>query len=303
MAPLNSGYEYRSTTRPEDVGTSVVEYLAAHFPHSDGEEWRRRIEAGLVRIDGAQTEPSRTLAQSETVVWLRPPWEEPDAPCGFALLYRDAHLLAVAKPRGLPVLPGAGYLERTLFSLVRKYDRNANPLHRLGRGTSGLVLFSRSREAARRLSDVWCRREVTKVYRALVTGLPAEDHFVIEAPVGRIPHGRLGAVHAAAAGGKPARSEVFVLERRSGESLVEVRIITGRTHQVRIHLAAAGHPLVGDLFYAPGGLPSESVSALPGDTGFHLHAETLRFIHPCTGALTELNCPPPPILRLRNPEP
>jgi 23S rRNA pseudouridine1911/1915/1917 synthase len=297
MPNLNSGYEYRSTTGADDAGLTVVDYLAARFPHSTREAWRRRVAAGLVMVGGRRAEPSSTLGRSETVVWLRPPWEEPDAPCSFALLYRDPHLLIVAKPRGLPVLPGGGYLQHTLLSLVRSRFPNANPLHRLGRGASGLVLFSRNPEAARRLSEEWCREGISKIYRALVVGSPPEDFFRVEIPIGRVSHRLLGTVHAACRKGKPARSDVRVLERRSGETLVEVRIFTGRTHQVRIHMAAVGHPLSGDPFYARGGVPVESPQALPGDTGFHLHAGTLEFTHPFSGGCIKVDCPAPPILR------
>jgi 23S rRNA pseudouridine1911/1915/1917 synthase len=280
MSNLNSGYEYRSTTGPDDAGLMVVEYLAARFPHSTRDEWRGRVAAGLVTIGGRPTDASATLGKSETVIWSRPPWKEPDAPCSFALLYRDPHILAVAKPRGLPVLPGGGYLHNTLLSLARSRFPDASPLHRLGRGTSGVVLLSLNAEAARRLSGEWCGEGISKIYRALVNGSPAEDLFCVEIPIGRVPHPLLGTVHAASRSGKPSRSDVRVLERREGVSLVEVRIFTGRTHQVRIHLAAAGYPLAEDPFYGTGGLPVESSHALPGDTGFHLHAASLEFTHP-----------------------
>jgi 23S rRNA pseudouridine1911/1915/1917 synthase len=297
MPRLNSGYEYRSTTGPDDVGLTIVEYLALRFPHSSAAEWHRRVAAGLVRIGELRADPSATLDSSQTVVWSRPAWQEPDAPCSFALLHRDPHLLVVAKPRGLPVLPGGGYMQNTLMALVRAHFPGANPLHRLGRGTSGLVLFSRTPEAARRLSEEWCGEDVSKVYLALVTGAPAEDAFRVEIPIGRIPHRLLGTVHAASTAGKPARSDIRVLERRPGGTLVEVRIFTGRTHQVRIHLAAAGHPLVGDDFYTSGGAPAELGQSLPGDTGFHLHAWTLEFTHPFSGNRISVACSPPPILR------
>ncbi len=110
-------------------------------------------------------------------------------------------------------------------------------------------------------------------------------------------HRLLGSVHAACAGGKPSFSRVTVLERREDTSLVEVEITTGRPHQIRIHLAAAGHPLAGDPLYGPGGLPRNETGALPGDSGYRLHARLLGFRRPGTGEDVEVEAPAPPSLR------
>jgi 23S rRNA pseudouridine1911/1915/1917 synthase len=116
-------------------------------------------------------------------------------------------------------------------------------------------------------------------------------------PIGRIPHPLLGTVHAASAGGRPARTVVHTLRAEDHASLVEVEIDTGRPHQIRIHLAAAGHPLVGDPVYDRGGLPRVGTRALPGDGGYLLHAARLVFPHPATALLTTVECAPPPGLR------
>jgi 23S rRNA pseudouridine1911/1915/1917 synthase len=137
------------------------------------------------------------------------------------------------------------------------------------------------------------------VYRALVDGKPRAERFTIDTPIGAIPFPRLGSVHAARPDGKPSRSRVRVLERRGSVTLVEVTIESGRPHQIRIHLAAAGFPLCGDPFYAPGGLPHGAGDALPGDTGYALHAARLRFRHPADGRTMVLECLPPAALRRR----
>ena len=136
-------------------------------------------------------------------------------------------------------------------------------------------------------------------------GLPGPGHavslprsiFCIEAPIGPVPHPRLGTIHAACSTGKPALSRVRILERRTDASLLEVTIETGKPHQIRIHLAAAGHPLVGDPLYRKGGQVKEGDVALPGDIGYHLHAERLCLRHPATGWPSAFWCCPPPELR------
>ncbi len=212
-------------------------------------------------------------------------------PLGFALLYRDADLLAVAKPAGLPTVPSGGYLNHTLLHQVQRRYPEASPLHRLGRGTSGLVLFARTGEARRGLTAAWRRGEVQKVYRALVSGRPDRDAFSVTVPIGRVDHPLLGSVHAATASGRAATSHVRVLGLRGPHSLVEVTIPTGRPHQIRIHLAAAGHPLAGDPLYKVGGGPDPT--GRPGDIGYRLHAHRLSFLHPATGQSLRLECPFP----------
>ena len=228
-------------------------------------------------------------------MWRRPPWDEPDVRLDYSILHEDVDLIAVGKPCGLPTLPGGGFLEHTLLALVRKNYPEVSPLHRLGRGTSGVVVFARSARARSSICAAWRRKEVGKIYRALASGCPVEDSFIIEAPIGPVPHPKLGTVNAVSPDGKFALSRVSVLERRAGASLLEVRIETGRPHQIRIHLSFAGYPLVGDRLYASGGTIND-MRALPGDTGYLLHAERLCFVHPATGLPFEIHCPPPPEL-------
>jgi 23S rRNA pseudouridine1911/1915/1917 synthase len=173
-------------------------------------------------------------------------------------------------------------------------------MHRLGRGTSGVVLFARTPAAGRAVQEAFRARAVRKVYRALCAGHPVPDAFAIDAPIGEVPHPLLGSVHAAAPEGRASRSLVRVLERRAGPpecALVEVEIETGRPHQIRIHLAHAGSPLSGDPLYGPGGLPLPGSQALPSDLGYLLHALRLELVHPRTGQPLSIECAPPKALR------
>jgi 23S rRNA pseudouridine1911/1915/1917 synthase len=292
---VNAGYEYREEVGPEAAGRTVIAWLAARYRHSSEAAWRERLASGEVRVDGEVALATDALRPGQSLAWRRPPWEEPAAPLSFAVLHRDEHLLAVAKPRGLPSVPNGGFLEHTLLFRVQRLHPGAVPMHRLGRGTSGLVLFARTEAARRHVAAEWRAGRVEKTYRALAAGLVAVDALTIDVRIGLVPHPRLGLVHAASAAGRPAVSHVRVLARRGDATLVEVVIPTGRPHQIRIHLAAAGHPLVGDPLYVPGGEPGPH-PALPGEGGYRLHAHRLALAHPGGGRLV-LECAPPPDLR------
>jgi 23S rRNA pseudouridine1911/1915/1917 synthase len=201
----------------------------------------------------------------------------------------------VAKPRGLPTLPNGGFLTHTLLHLVRCRWAEATPGHRLGRGTSGIVLLALTPTARRELAAAWREGRVERVYRGLVRGMPMPHELSIEVPIGPVSHPLLGQVHAARGDGRRAVTRVRVLRAAPGGAVVEASIATGRPHQIRIHLAAAGHPLVGDPLYGVGGLPGPR-PALPGQGGYWLHAHRLRLVHPVTGAPLDLECAPPPIL-------
>jgi 23S rRNA pseudouridine1911/1915/1917 synthase len=270
----------------------VLAHLVDRHRHSDAATWATRLAAGQVEVDGRVARAGETLRGGQRLAWHRPPWVEPDVPTSFGVVFEDADLFAIDKPAGLPSVPAGGYLEHTALHLVRGRHPRAVPLHRLGRGTSGLLLFALGDSARRALSAAWREGRVNKWYRALVTGEPVLEAWTIDAPIGPVAHPRLGQVHAARDGGRPSVSHVRVLERRAGQALVEVRIETGRPHQIRIHLAHAGHPLVGEALYAAGGGLRED-PALPGAGGYLLHAHRLAFVHPASRTPLQLEAPLP----------
>ena len=293
---MNQGFVYRERIGASASGEELLGYLVRRYRHSDASRWRARLAAGELSLDAEVARPGDRLRPGQALVWRRPPWEEPPVPLAWAVLHRDPHLLAVAKPRGLPTVPNGGFLTHTLLHLVRQAFPEAVPLHRLGRGTSGVLLFALTRTARAAVSADWRSSRVGKVYRALASGVPDREAFTIDVPIGPVPHSRLGSVHAAFAHGRPAVSHVRVLEARGNASLLEVSIETGRPHQIRIHLAWAGHPLVGDPLYGAGGLPLPH-PGLPGDPGYRLHAHRLSLTHPATGQPLVLECAPPDTLR------
>lgn len=293
---LNHGYAYRE--RISRAGLSLLEHLARRHPHSTEQAWRTRIETGEVEVNGEAAAPGSLLSPGQEVIWHRPPWEEPEVDRNVQWVHVDEALVAVVKPRGLPTLPGGGFLDHTLLALVRERFPEASPMHRLGRETSGLVLFARTASAGAALQESWRDHLVEKRYRALGSGLACEDAIDICAPIGPVPHPWLGTIHAACPQGKPSLSHARVLERRAGSTLFQVDIETGRPHQIRIHLAFAGHPLVGDPLYGAGGVPRAEITALPGDGGYFLHAERLAFAHPLDGHPVILTAAPPAELRM-----
>ena len=271
-------------------------YLTATRLHSTEQQWAARLERGEVEVDGARVRHDAILRAGQTVVWHRPPWDEATVPTHFDVLHEDESIVVINKPSGLPTMPAGGFLDHTLLSLMRARYPEASPLHRLGRHTSGLVLFARTRMAASQLARAWRGHEVKKIYRALALGTTRAEMFVIDVPIGPVPHPLLGTVQAAREGGKPSHSVAIVLEQRHDSSLFSVEIATGRPHQIRIHMAWAGHPLVGDSLYeAGGGLKAQP--GLPGDGGYWLHAERLQFTHPGTGTCVTMTAPPPPELQ------
>jgi 23S rRNA pseudouridine1911/1915/1917 synthase len=299
MTPLNRGFEYRKIVGAEAAGCAAIDYLARCFPAFTREEWLKRIAAGRVLLDGIAVRQDRVLKAGQLLTWVRPPWKEPDAPCSYAVLYRDEDLLAVAKPAGLPTLPGGGdFMDNTLLSLVRRHFPQANPSHRLGRGTSGIVLFTLTQKAGKQMFRAWKDRKVLKIYRTLASGFPNVNEFEVNVPIGPVPHNILKTLYAASLKGKSARSRISILERRTNGFLARVRITTGRPHQIRIHMAAAGFPLIGDPLYKTGGIPAPDSRALPSDFGYFLHHALIGFHHPHTRKWIEIQCEPPPILRI-----
>jgi 23S rRNA pseudouridine1911/1915/1917 synthase len=303
MAHLNKGFRYINRIGANFEGFTVLGFYTTRYPLATPSEWQSRIDEGLVLLDDLPTTADTPLFRDQVLTYNRPAWEEREAPKNWTVLFEDKHMVAINKPSGLQVLPGGLFLDNTLLSLVRKTYPDIAPIHRLGRGTSGIVICARTDSARSRMSRALRDGHFKKVYRTRVIRTDLPDEFEINHPIGRIPYFEIDTLFAATPDGKPSETHCRTLYRDTdkNQSLVYVHIITGRPHQIRIHLAAAGYPLVDDPLYTYGGGPRPAASGeplpLPGDTGYHLHAHEITFPHPETDEMLTLTAPLPDILK------
>jgi 23S rRNA pseudouridine1911/1915/1917 synthase len=306
-AAFNQGWIYRDRIGAGSAGLPVSAFYAGRYPHSPRREWERRLEAGEIERNGQRLWADGPLALGDRLAWHRPPWEEAAVPASWRLVFDDGDLQVIDKPAGLPVLPAGGFLEHTLLRLLeRRHGADPaavpRPVHRLGRFTSGLLVCARRpatrawlsaqlRESTRSLAGATqpegegadlCQHEglvsgCCKIYRARLEPAGLElavgQSLPITTPIGRRLHPLLGQIWCASDDGLPSLSRLTLLERCSGGDLVEVEIASGRPHQIRIHCAAVGAPLLGDPLYQKGGGARDD--GTPGEGGYRLHAHRM----------------------------
>jgi 23S rRNA pseudouridine1911/1915/1917 synthase len=274
----------------EAAGERLDRFLAGHVGSRAAAE--RAVEAGVL-VDGVARPKSYRLAGGERLELLEAPPAPPPAPVvAPRIVWEDEHLAVVDKPAGLVVHPGAGRASGTLVDALAGKVAGGEAgrpgiVHRLDRGTSGLMVVAKSEEAHRRLSALVRRRGLERTYLALVRGRPASLSGRIEAPIGR---DRDDPIRISLETDRPRDAVThFEVERLfAAGALLRVRLETGRMHQIRVHLAAIGLPVVGDAVY---GVPEPALGRQ------FLHAAALAFPHPFTGERLELEAPLPEELR------
>jgi len=307
-------------------GLRLDKWLAQQVPQVSRQRWQEWIEAGGVRVNGERVKPACKLHTGDRVEYTLPPDRPPaidlrPEPIPIEIVYEDDHLLVVNKPRGLTVHPAPGHPHGTLVNALLAYaprlSQGSAPfrpgiVHRLDKDTTGLLIVARTDQAHARLAADLQRHAIERRYLALVWGEPGWEQRTVELPIGRHPvdRKRMAAFAkrpvsstGATVKVRPARTHFLVRRRWRGFALLEATLDTGRTHQVRVHASAIGHPVVGDPLYGgrrplPPRLYPPKVharlqavlDALPAQL---LHAYALAFRHPATGEPIRLTAPLP----------
>ncbi len=301
---------------PEAAGERLDRFLAAAFPDLSRSRLKTLIEEGRASRDGsrcaAASEAVRSGATYRLVLPPPVPATPRPQPMALSILYEDAHLLVLDKPPGLVVHPAPGNEEGTLVNAVLAHcgetlpgiggEKRPGIVHRLDKDTSGVMVVAKSETALAALSAAFAGRDLERAYLALCWGVPEPPAGSIEGAIGRDPRERKR-MAVVARGGKPALTHYRTLGHFAGAvAALELRLATGRTHQIRVHLASRGHPLVGDPLYLrripalARALEPELRHALLDFPRQALHAMSLGFRHPATGAWLRFRSPPPPDL-------
>ena len=277
----------------EDGGARLDAWLASRSELAADGLSRSRLQAlatdGNVTVNGDAARPSQRIRHGDVVIVSVPPARSPadlvpqDIP--LSIIYEDSHLVVVDKPAGLPVHPGPGHPDGTLVNAllahcpdIRGIGGELRPgiVHRLDRDTSGLLVVAKSQTAHQNLTEQMQRRAMLKEYLAVAVGLVTPESGTVDAPIGRDPRHRQRM--AVSVGGRDARTHYETLAELPGHTLLKLRLETGRTHQIRVHLAYLGYPVLGDEVY---GKTSELLRRQ------FLHAARLGFHHPVSGEWSE----------------
>jgi 23S rRNA pseudouridine1911/1915/1917 synthase len=298
---------------PEDEGRRLDVFVSETWPELSRAQAKRLVDAGSVTVGGAKKKPSFALRPGDDVAVLLPDPEPstlvPEA-IPLDIVYEDRYLLLVNKPAGMTVHPAAGARRGTLVHALLHHCEDLSGIggvlrpgivHRLDKGTSGLMVVAKSDAAHRGLAGQIKSRSLKRIYRAVVWGHPALDEGVVETAIGRHPTNRKK-MAVVESGGKHAVTHYRVIGRFRFLTLVELALETGRTHQVRVHMSHLGQPVFGDPDYGGrrkalnslnGRLAKEAAELLKGIDRQALHAWKLSLVHPITGRRMSLTAPMP----------
>jgi len=296
----------------EDVfdGFRLDHYLKRKIPRLSRTKLQQIIRKQLSRADGVELKPNTKVREGQSFLLRRPARPEPPCPRHFSVIYQDEWLLAVNKPAGLPMHASAKFYFNTLTRILSDTYPDEPELqicHRIDRETSGIIIVARTKAAARVLKGAFSKHKVDKTYVAIVRPRPQWTEKRIDLPLGLVedPDALINIRMEAREGALPSVTDVTVLETRGDYALVRCKPVTGRQHQIRAHLAAVGHPIVGDKLYGHGdeafaaycdnGMSAEMLEQfeLPRQA---LHAAAIVFPHPDTREPFTIDCELPPDL-------
>ena len=283
---------------PEDAGARLDAFLTGKMEKTRSSV-QKLIEEENVRLNGAPAAKNARLREGDRVEATEPPPEVLDVkPQNIPLdiVYEDQDLLVVNKPKGMVVHPAAGNPDGTLVNALLFHCGDSlsgingiirpGIVHRIDKDTSGLLIVAKNDRAHQSLAEQIAVHSFTRIYNAVVYGIVKEEEGTVSAPIGRHPTDRKR-MAVLSSGGREAVTHYRVLERFPGFTLVECRLETGRTHQIRVHMAHIGHPVAGDPVYGP----KKCITELQGQC---LHARVIGFIHPATGEYLEFDSGLPP---------
>ena len=272
-------------------------FLASSLDGLTRSQATRLIESGEVAVNGRAVGKSYKLAGGEDIAVTLPepePVEAVPQDIPLDVVYEDADVIVVNKPSGMVVHPAPGHPDGTLVNALLYHCAGTlsgiggalrpGIVHRIDRDTSGLIIAAKNDAAHQYLSAQLADHTLARTYECIVVGALREDRGTVDAPIARHPTGRKRM--AVVAGGREAVTHWEVIARYPGYTHVRCRLETGRTHQIRVHMAYIGHPILGDTVYG-------AKKEVPGLTGQCLHAVGLRFLHPRTHEVVELSCPLP----------
>lgn len=290
---------YTLTTELCDEGLRLDRFLSEELEDHSRSFLQKLIKEGLVTVDGKPVKANYRLSASQQVsVQMREPEEVNIEPQEMPLdiLYEDGDVCIVNKPKGMVVHPAAGHYRDTLVNGIMYHCQDSlsgingslrpGIVHRIDKDTTGALIICKNDKAHSCIAEQLKEHSITRRYRAIIIGNLSEDEGTVDAPIGRHPTQRKKmAVNRN--NGKRAVTHYRVLARFRGYTYIECRLETGRTHQIRVHMASIGHPLLGDTVYGP------AKQAYPSLEGQTLHAMVIGFVHPTTGAYMEFEAPLP----------
>jgi 23S rRNA pseudouridine1911/1915/1917 synthase len=295
-----------------DAGQRLDQQIASRFSNISRTRVQELIASGLVLVNSRAAKGAHRLRAGERIqiqIQPRPPLRAQAESIPLDILYEDADVIAVNKPAGMTVHAGAGASTGTLVNALLGRGQSLSEggdalrpgiVHRLDKGTSGIILVAKNDAAHAKLSESFRQRQIQKIYLALVQGLLKENRGTIDLAIARDPQRRtrMTARRSLVLGNaREARTDWRALARIDSATLLEIQLHTGRTHQIRVHFSALHHPVVGDTLYGAAAQLRVGKLALPALPRNFLHAAKLGFTQPRTGEWIELRAPLPPTLR------